>query len=164
MHGCKLLTCLIMVVGHYAALSAPLVSCFPHTNQLPSKHVVCQHDRLLCVCFAGTLPPSWGAHAKLRVSRLWNNKLSGPLPASWSEMAAIEDLQMSANNLAGTVPPSWGSWGRVKTVALWDNPQLSGCLPAAWRRKVNIGSVVGTAGPYKGQDLLTAGTGITGFC
>jgi hypothetical protein len=79
-------------------------------------------------------------------------------------MAAMDDLEISINNLAGTVPPSWGSWGQVKTVSLFANPQLSGCLPAAWRGRVNDGGVVGVEGPYKGGDMLTAGTGITGFC
>ena len=76
----------------------------------------------------------------------------------------MEDLQLSTNALAGTVPPSWGSWGRVNAMALFANPQLSGCLPAAWRGKVNVGKVVTEEGPYKGKDPLTAGTGIKGFC
>jgi hypothetical protein len=79
-------------------------------------------------------------------------------------MAALEDLTLDTNALVGTVPPSWGSWGRVTAVRLFANPQLSGCLPAAWRGKVNVGKVVTTEGPYKGKDLLTAGTNITGFC
>jgi hypothetical protein len=54
----------------------------------------------------------------------------------------------------------------VKVVTLFANPQLSGCLPAAWRGKVNVNRVVGGRykGPYKGKDPLTAGTGIKGFC
>jgi hypothetical protein len=79
-------------------------------------------------------------------------------------MAALEDLQLSTNALAGTVPPSWGSWGRVKTVGLFANPQLSGCLPAAWRSKVSVGGSVIVEGPYKGKDPLNAGTAIKGFC
>jgi hypothetical protein len=78
-------------------------------------------------------------------------------------MAALEDLALNINALVGTVPPSWGSWGRVKFVTLFANPRLSGCLPAAWRGKVNVNKVVG-AGPYEDKDLLTAGTGIKGFC
>jgi hypothetical protein len=98
------------------------------------------------------------------VCTLWKNTLSGPLPGAWSGMAALEDLQLSTNALTGTVPPSWVSWGRVKIVGLFANPQLSGCLPAAWRGKVNVGKVVILEGPYLGKDPLTAGTGIKGFC
>jgi hypothetical protein len=110
------------------------------------------------------LPPSWGALSKLKVCWLDKNKLSGPLPGSWLGMAALEDLQLNINALAGTVPPSWGSWGRVKLVALFANPQLRGCLPPAWRGKVNVGQVVSVEGPYKGKAALTAGTAISGFC
>jgi hypothetical protein len=78
-------------------------------------------------------------------------------------MGALEVVLLNTNALVGTVPPSWGSWGRVNLVTLFANPQLSGCLPTAWRGKVNVGRVV-TGGPYKGKDPLTAGTGINGYC
>jgi hypothetical protein len=79
-------------------------------------------------------------------------------------MAALENLELHSNVLAGNVPTSWGSWGRVKIIRLFGNPQLSGCLPAAWRGRINMGKAVVEEGPYKGQDPVTAGTGITGFC
>jgi hypothetical protein len=79
-------------------------------------------------------------------------------------MVALEELTLGNNGLVGTVPPSWGSWGSVGAVSLRGNPQLSGCLPAAWRGTVNVGLVVAAEGPYKGKDPLTAGTNITGFC
>jgi hypothetical protein len=113
---------------------------------------------------AGTLPPSWGALSKLRECSLWNNTLSGPLPSAWSGMAALQELQLQTNALAGTVPPSLGSWGQLRSVFLYANPQLRGCIPSAWRGKVNVGDVVKVEGPYKGGDLITAGTNITGFC
>jgi hypothetical protein len=102
---------------------------------------------------------------KLRVCQLGNNSLSGPLPDSWSVMAALLELELDTNALTGPVPPSWGSWGSVRKVALFANPQLSGCLPAAWSgRWINQGRTIEVEGPYKGGNLLTAGTGITGFC
>jgi hypothetical protein len=98
------------------------------------------------------------------VCDLVNNTLSGPLPSAWSGMAALEDLALSTNTLDGTVPPSWGSWSRVKHVVLFANPQLHGCLPAAWRGKVNVGSSIMVEGIFKDGDPLTAGNNITGFC
>jgi hypothetical protein len=79
-------------------------------------------------------------------------------------MAALEDLALFNNALAGTVPASWGSWDQVQFVSLRSNRELTGCLPAAWRGKVNVGVVIQEEGPYKGGDPLTAGTGIKGFC
>jgi hypothetical protein len=81
-------------------------------------------------------------------------------------MAALEDLQLSFNSLAGTVPPSWGSWEKLQVVNLSANPELRGCLPAAWRSKVNVSSTVNQLGSNKqpSKDRLTAGTNITGFC
>jgi hypothetical protein len=96
--------------------------------------------------------------------QLSQNKLMGPLPGAWSGMGALRDLQLGINALTGTVPRSWGSWGRVDIISVFANPQLSGCLPAAWRGKVNVDNVAIVEGPYKDQDPLTAGTGITGFC
>jgi hypothetical protein len=119
---------------------------------------------LWCVCPTGPLPPSWGALTKLRKCYLFNNTLSGPLPSAWSGMAALEDLSLFTNALEGTVPHAWGDWGRVKIVELYANPQLKGCLPAAWRDKVNANQWVGGEGPYRGGNMLTAGTAITGYC
>jgi hypothetical protein len=78
-------------------------------------------------------------------------------------MVAMEVMQISVNALTGTVPLTWGSWSRVNEVALFANPQLTGCLPPAWRGKVNSGKSV-LSGPYKGGDPLTAGTNISGCC
>jgi hypothetical protein len=138
-------------------LSGPLPSTW-------SGMVALENLQLAFNSLAGTLPPSWGALSTLRVCYLYNNTLSGPLPSTWSGMVAVEDLQLDSNALVGTVPPSWGSWGRVKTVGLFANPQLSGCLPAAWRGKVNVRKVITEDGPYKRKNPLTAGTRITGFC
>jgi hypothetical protein len=100
----------------------------------------------------------------LRLCYLDTNFLGGPLPGAWSGMAALEELYLGINALTGPVPPSWGSWGQLKRLTLFANPQLSGCLPAAWRGRINVGRTVDVDGPYKGGDVLTAGTGITGYC
>jgi hypothetical protein len=52
-------------------------------------------------CCPGTLPPSWGALTKLKVCRLWRNKLSGPLLDRWSGMVMLEELDLSTNALTG---------------------------------------------------------------
>lgn len=118
---------------------------------------------MLCLHPVGTLPPSWGALARLQVLYASRNQLTGPLPSTWSEMVALGSLEVSNNALTGTVPPSWGNWPRVKLVVLFANPQLSGCLPPAWEGTVNTNRTV-KAGIYKGKDPLTAGTNITGYC
>jgi hypothetical protein len=106
---------------------------------------------------SGPLPPSWGALTKLLFCNLGYNHLTRLLPDAWSGMVDLMQLSLARNTLAGTVPPSWSSWTRIQDVELFNNPQLNGCLPAAWRGKVNMG-------PYKPAHLLTDGTSITGFC
>lgn len=115
---------------------------------------------------AGPLPPSYGHLTKMQLLYLNINKLSGPLPGAWSGMTVLEEVVLANNALAGPAPPSWGSWARVKVVVLFGNPQLRGCLPRAWRGKVNMNKRVEAylISPYKGSNPLTAGTGITGFC
>jgi hypothetical protein len=78
-------------------------------------------------------------------------------------MVALESIYVSQNALTGTVPPNWGSWGRVKVVALLGNPQLHGCLPPAWKTKVNS-EQAGLSRLYLSLDPLTSGTNITGWC
>jgi hypothetical protein len=123
---------------------------------------VCQHTNtvpLLLLLAAGPLPPSWGALTSLERLTLFRNKLSGQLPASWSGMTSITQFYLDTNNLRGPVPVAWGDWPSIDNVTLYDNPGLSGCLPAAWQGTVNT--------RYKENDVadvLTTGTGIKGFC
>lgn len=91
---------------------------------------------------------------------LGGNTLSGLLPDAWAGMAALEELQLNNNSLTGTVPASWATFDRLRSVWLSSNPQLSGCLPVAWRSKVNVHVAVGEKGTYQ----LTGRTNITGFC
>jgi hypothetical protein len=76
-------------------------SCAVQRNGVPYSHLLsrCQSHPLHCC--PGTMPPSWGALAKLKVCRLDNNTLSGPLPGAWSGMAALVELGLSINTLTG---------------------------------------------------------------
>jgi hypothetical protein len=74
-------------------------------------------------------------------------------------MASLEALFLYNNTLAGSVPPSWGTLPRIVNVSLFNNPGLGGCLPRAWRGKVNNNTAVEGV-----KDVLTTNTGITGFC
>jgi hypothetical protein len=114
---------------------------------------------LCCLLPAGPLPPSWGALPQLRALDLSGNDFNGPLPPSWSKLARLEQLDLNTNDLGGSVPPSWGTLPRLVNVTLFHNPRLKGCLPRAWRGKVNKDSAAEDA-----MDLLTTRTGIKAFC
>jgi U3 small nucleolar RNA-associated protein 7 len=108
---------------------------------------------------AGSLPSSWSALSKLQTLDLSGNDLNGPLPPAWSKLARLVSLQLYSNDLKGSVPPAWGTWPRIANVTLYNNPRLSGCLPRAWRGKVNKGSAAEDV-----MELLTTRTDIKGFC
>jgi hypothetical protein len=114
---------------------------------------------LLLLLAAGPLPPSWGSLTKLQRCTLFRNKLNGSLPASWSGMASLTQMYLDTNALKGPVPAAWGSWPSIENVTLYDNPGLTGCLPAAWQGKVDTRYSENGIG-----DVLTTGTGIKGFC
>ena len=115
----------------------------------------------------GGLPADLGASQALRELSLSYNQLSGPLPAEYGRMAALKTLKINSNKLSGAVPASWAGLRALRTLTLFDNPDLSGCLPAA----------LAAAGPSgrgffqarsgeltRSAKDAAAGTKISGFC
>jgi hypothetical protein len=115
---------------------------------------------------SGPLPASWGSLAKMEKLYLDENKLSGTLPAAWSGMVAMKVLMLYKNQLSGPLPASWGSLARLQVVALYDNPNLRGCIPARWRGRVNKPGKDNPDG-HGETSLFGDGDGdgeITGYC
>jgi hypothetical protein len=117
------------------------------------------HLPLFALLFPASLPPTWSALSKVKKVLLYGNALTGALPATWSQLTALEGLYLDSNTLTGSVPPAWGTWPRIVNVTLHNNPGLEGCLPRAWRGKVNKNNFEEGV-----TDVLTTKTGITGFC
>ena len=114
----------------------------------------------------GLLPPEWGRLAELHELDFTRNKLSGLLPGQWGNMAKLVTLGLGGNQLSGVVPAAqWKGMTSLRLIGLWYNSQLSGCLPAAWKGRVNVPgsneSDIAEPSDAYGPD---SGTKVTGFC
>jgi hypothetical protein len=47
-------------------------------------------------------------------------------------MTSLTVMKFHANNFSGTLPSDYQAWTDVKVLWLFDNPYMSGTLPAAW--------------------------------
>jgi hypothetical protein len=93
--------------------------------------------------FTGSIPPSLGSLTKLefldlsqntyqRGSQYTSERLTGTLPDAFKALINLRSLYLQGNSLVGTVPASWVAMKSLRRVHLYDNPQLHGCMPAAW--------------------------------
>ena len=116
----------------------------------------------------GLLPPEWKRLAELQELALSRNKLSGPLPGQWGTMVKLVSLRLGGNQLSGVVPAAqWKGMTSLRFIYLWGSTQLSGCLPAAWKGRVNVpGSKDNNEAVSEPRDAYgpDSGTKITGFC
>ncbi|KAI8470504.1 MAG: hypothetical protein J3K34DRAFT_521289 [Monoraphidium minutum] len=114
---------------------------------------------------AGDLPAGLAGLRQLDTLNVSANKLSGPLPRLPAPMPALVALLLDGNALSGTLPPSLGSaLPALRTLSVYGNRRLSGCLPAAWRGRVMLLDAETNAftdAPTRGA---LKGTAITGFC
>lgn len=97
-----------------------------------------------------------------------NAELSGSLPPEWSKLAHMEQLYFDSNSLEGTIPSEYGSLSKLKEVSLYDNPKLTGCLPAAWKGRVRFygknDPTSTTRDVTNHREGVMAGTAIRGWC
>lgn len=64
---------------------------------------------------------------------LTGNPINSPLPTEWSEWLGLDTLFIDSCNITGTIPDSWPKLtadGHLRNLALFDNPELKGCLPS----------------------------------
>jgi hypothetical protein len=45
---------------------------------------------------------------------------------------------LGGNKLSGTIPSTWSRLSSLGTITLFGNGQLTGCLPKAWKDKVEV--------------------------
>ena len=87
---------------------SPRTSIYPHTNDFP-------------------IPPAIGALDSLRSLRL-NNGFSGPIPPELGNLANLEELWLSLNNLTGVIPVELMNLTNLRSLILGGNDNL--CEPA----------------------------------
>ena len=142
--------------------------------------------------FSGSLPKNWSAMQNLRGLFLMNNTLSGQLPAEWSSMTSVTTMSLNSNQLSGSLPPEWRAlsnledlsisdnnftgtipreWSKMQTLShfiLARNPYLTGCLPPAWKGRVQFLDETKRAGPEAWDSEPAAGallgTNVSGWC
>lgn len=87
---------------------SPRLSIYPHTNDFP-------------------IPPAIGALDSLRNLRLTNG-FSGPIPPELGNLANLEELWLSVNNLTGVIPVELMNLTNLRSLILGGNDNL--CEPA----------------------------------
>ena len=76
----------------------------------------------------GQLPPELGGLVALEELDLSYNQLSGPLPPELGNLAMLEALSLYENQLSGALPPELGNLANLATLNL-DVNEFSGALP-----------------------------------
>ncbi len=75
------------------------------------------------------MPPEFGEISSLRVLRLEDNHLTGPIPSEYGELSNLEVLDISANTLTGFVPDSFSSLNSINDLRLGQNKLRGKLLP-----------------------------------
>ena len=81
----------------------------------PLARAKCAVAALICVVplLAGTLPPSWSQMRNLTILDLTRNELGGPLPSEYVNLANLQTLWLSFNNLTQYEPTARHCMQRV---------------------------------------------------
>ena len=77
----------------------------------------------------GPIPAELGNLTRLTRLGLERNALSGPIPASLGNLSDLVVLSLSHNDLSGPVPAELSGLAVLWSLAVNDNPRLSGLLP-----------------------------------
>ena len=88
--------------------------------------------------FSGPIPVAFGSFAKLEYLNLSYNELSGPAPPELASIASLTELFLGSNRLSGPVPIGFGGLTRLRSLALTNNAEMSGPLPASL---INLGEL-----------------------
>ena len=95
----------------------------------------------------GPIPTELGDLTQLTRLGLERNALSGPIPASLGNLRDLVVLSLSHNDLSGPVPAELSGLAVLWSLAVNDNPRLSGLLPVGLTDlpRLTILSAAGTA-------------------
>ena len=59
------------------------------------------------------------------------NDLSGEIPTELGSLSNLTQLALDFNDLSGEIPPELGSLSNLTHLDLYDNDDLSGCVPSS---------------------------------
>lgn len=79
-------------------------------------------------CMSGSLPEELGSLKKLKVLKLWANKLTGGIPESLTELPQLRTLNLPENQLGGIIPDSISKLNELTSLDLSRN-KLTGEIP-----------------------------------
>lgn len=85
-------------------------------------------------------------------------QLSGPLPASFGQLKNLVNLSLNDNEFSGPVPSSWSGMKSLEKLYLYNNPSLSGCVPAGLQEQLQLSFGFGL------RDYVEEGTKVEGYC
>ena len=121
-------------------------------------------------CMRHIFPLSCTAYDRLIMTLLlaYHDPGVGGYQHNCGTMSKVVSLRLGGNQLSGAVPAAqWKGMTSLRFIYLWRNSQLSGCLPAAWKGRVNVpGSKDSNGDEPEPKDAYgpDSGTKITGFC
>lgn len=92
------------------------------------------HLILICFTFQCSL-------CSLQVVRLHENSFEGELDANYGSLLALTELRLENNNLEGPIPAFWGFASLLEELTLFQNPGLTGPMPAEICTLVESGSL-----------------------
>ncbi len=78
--------------------------------------------------FTGPIPPEFGNLANLEVVDFSGNELSGSLPPELGNLRSLRSFNVQGNGLRGTLPAEFGNLGNLTDLRINGNP-MSGFLP-----------------------------------
>ena len=79
----------------------------------------------------GEIPAELGSLSNLENLDLSFNDLSGEIPAELGSLSKLQQLRLDFNDLSGEIPPELGSLSNLTKLDLYDNDDLSGCVPSS---------------------------------
>ena len=94
-------------------------------------------DHGCCHEFLGRIPPELGNLAKLEVLDLSSNDLTGIIPPELGNLAILEVLDLTGNDLTGSIPPELGNLANLRILDLRLN-ELTGSIPAELGNLFNL--------------------------
>ena len=88
----------------------------------------------------GPISPELGNLASLESLHLSSNDLSGPIPAELGGLANLQDLNLGRNQLSGPIPAELGGLANLERLSL-ENNELTGPIPAELGGLANLHSL-----------------------
>ena len=118
------LTKLTTLVLQYAGLTGAIPSELGDMTDLEWLNL--QNNQL-----SGSIPTELGGLSNLERLYLHYNRLSDEIPSELGSLSELTNLWLKSNQLSGDIPSELGNLQNLERVRISQNPDLTGCVPAA---------------------------------